>query len=107
MIPKRLLILALGGTLVVFSLYFYLAQSQSPSVPTPILGSFLLSSAPNITEQGLTHESCSNTKRYSADIETADMFPTLELEPEWMERREYWGNQMEDRCENRDYVLVF
>jgi len=99
MIPKRLLILALGGTLVVFSLYFYLAQS--PSVPTPILGSFLLSSAPNITEQGLTHESCSNTKRYSADIETADMFPTLELEPEWMERREYWGNQMEDRFQRR------
>ena len=36
-------------------------------------------------------------RKYPADIETADMFPTLELEPDLMERREYWGSQMEDR----------
>ena len=96
MIPKRLLVLGLGCTLVVCTLYYLL--TLSPSVPSPLYSNMLYSLSPaNTTQASLTHESCSSIKKYPADIETADMFPTLELEPEWMERREYWGSQMEDR----------
>ena len=96
MIPKRLLVLGLGCTLVVCTLYYLL--TLSPSIPSPLYSNMLYSLSPaNTTQASLTHESCSSIKKYPADIETADMFPTLELEPEWMERREYWGSQMEDR----------
>ena len=98
MIPKRLLVLGLGCTLVVFTLYYLL--TLSPSIPSPLYSNMLNSFSPNSSMSvSLTHESCSNVKKYPADIETADMFPTLELEPEWMERREYWGSQMEDRLD--------
>jgi len=100
MIPKRLLVLGLGCTLVVCTLYYLL--TLSPSVPSPLYSNMLYSLSPaNTTQASLTHESCSSIKKYPADIETADMFPTLELEPEWMERREYWGSQMEDRFQRR------
>jgi hypothetical protein len=95
MIPKRLLVLGLGCTLVVCTLYYLLIQS--PSIPSPLSSNTLYSLSPNTTQISRTHESCSNMRKYPADIETADMFPTLELEPDWMERREYWGSQMEDR----------
>jgi len=100
MIPKRLLVLGLGCTLVVFTLYYLL--TLSPSIPSPLYSNMLNSISPNFSmSNSMTHESCSNVKKYPADIETADMFPTLELEPEWMERREYWGSQMEDRFQRR------
>jgi len=100
MIPKRLLVLGLGCTLVVFTLYYLL--TLSPSIPSPLYSNMLNSISPNFNMSvSMTHESCSNVKKYPADIETADMFPTLELEPEWMERREYWGSQMEDRFQRR------
>jgi len=99
MIPKRLLVLGLGCTLVVCTLYYLL--TLSPSIPSPLSSNTLYSIPPNTTMASMTHESCSNMKKYPADIETADMFPTLELEPDWMERREYWGSQMEDRFQRR------
>lgn len=96
MIPKRLLVLGLGCTIVVFTLYYLL--TLSPSIPSPLYSNILYSISPNSTmSSSNTHESCSSVKKYPADIETADMFPTLELEPDWIERREYWGSQMEDR----------
>jgi len=99
MIPKRLLVLGLGCTLVVCTLYYLL--TLSPSIPSPLSSNTLYSLSPNTTQTSRTHESCSNMRKYPADIETADMFPTLELEPDWMERREYWGSQMEDRFQRR------
>jgi len=99
MIPKRLLVLGLGCTLVVCTLYYLI--TLSPSIPSPLSSNTLYSLSPNTTQASMTHESCSNMRKYPADIETADMFPTLELEPDWMERREYWGSQMEDRFQRR------
>ena len=95
MLPKRLLVLGLVCTLVVFTLYYLL--TMSPSIPFPLSSNLLYSLSPNTTQSSLSHDSCSSMRKYPADIETADMFPTLELEPDWMERREYWGSQMEDR----------
>ena len=69
----------------------------SPSIPCPLFSNTLYSVSPNTTQTSMIHESCFNMKKYPADIGTADMFPTLELEPDLMERREYWGSQMEDR----------
>eukprot|EP00092_Neocalanus_flemingeri_P041867 GFUD01045601.1.p1 GENE.GFUD01045601.1~~GFUD01045601.1.p1 ORF type:complete len:1094 (+),score=331.94 GFUD01045601.1:211-3492(+) len=101
MLPKRLLVLGLVCTLVVCTLYYLL--TLSPSIPSPLSSNrnMLYSLSPNTTPSSLSHESCSSLKKYPADIETADMFPTLELEPDWMERREYWGSQMEDRFQRR------
>jgi len=99
MLPKRLLVLGLVCTLVVFTLYYLL--TMSPSIPFPLSSNLLYSLSPNTTQSRLSHDSCSSMRKYPADIETADMFPTLELEPDWMERREYWGSQMEDRFQRR------
>jgi len=53
------------------------------------------------SQASIQYDVCSSLKKYPADIETSDTFPTLELEPEWLERREYWSNQMEDRFQRR------
>jgi len=46
-------------------------------------------------------ESCPDVRHQPADIETSNVFPGIDLQPPWMERREYWGNEMEDRYVKR------
>ena len=95
LIPKRLLVLGLVCTLVVCTLYYLLTLSLS--IPSHLSSNMLYSMSPNITQSSLSNQSCSSLRKYPTDIETVDMFPTLKLEPDWMERREYWSSQMKDR----------
>ena len=46
-------------------------------------------------------ETCPNVVSYPADIETSNVFPSLDLTPSWMSRREFWGNEYEDRYVRR------
>ena len=80
---------------MVCTLYYLLTLSLS--IPSTLSSNMLYSMSPNTTQSRLSHKSCSSLRKYPANIETADMFPNLELEPDWMERREYWGSQMKDR----------
>ena len=92
MIPKKLFVLLLvSGALL--SLLYYLLTLQSLPATTPA-GTASLPS-------GEKYEVCPNLREFPADIQTSDVFGRLELEPEWLERREYWSSQMEDRFQRR------
>lgn len=80
------------------SMYYLLTNSQNIDLnPTGVLHVEDKSSSPGV----LTSESCPSAASYQADIETVDVFSSLDLEPPWMERREYWGSEMEDRYQRR------
>lgn len=96
LLPKRMVLVAGLGSLSLLCLYYYLTLGASL---VPDLGAILGTSTSAALP--LTHESCQVVVSHKADIETADVFPTLELTPSWMERREYWGSEMEDRFQRR------
>jgi len=96
-IPKKQLLLILISLVCVLFIFLYSAQLRGEPAPTT---SLLASSAsPPVTES--LRESCPPLKKFPADIETNALFPSLELEPAWMSRREYWGNGFEDRYTRR------
>ena len=100
--PKRLLILVLVSSGVLLMLYYILVSSGSttPTVETGVRSGWRPTSSSAPAPQ-LQFDVCSGLRKVPADIETVDTFAKLELEPEWLERREYWSNQMEDRYQRR------
>jgi len=94
LLPKKVLVGVGGACLTLLCLYYYLATDSL--TPNSLALGDTATSGPVITS-----EACGGTSKYVADIETADIFPTLDMQPPWMERREYWGNEMEDRFQRR------
>ena len=101
--PKRLFVLVGLSCLVVYTLYYLLTSSLTTTAPISGSGSGVLSGLGSTTssQPSLQFDVCTNLRKHPADIETVDTFSSLELEPDWLERREYWSNQMEDRFQRR------
>ena len=107
-IPKRLLVLGCVSCVVLYTLYHLLTAAQTrPRSPGPgkMAGEATSPApapgAPGESPGGQYEPVCSPLRKFPADIETTDTFPSLEVEPEWLERREYWSSQMEDRFQRR------
>ena len=98
--PKRLLLLGCVSIFVMCTLYYLLTSGMSATTPS-IMSGMVTNRVSTSSQASIQYDVCSSLKKYPADIETSDTFPTLELEPEWLERREYWSNQMEDRFQRR------
>ena len=92
MIPKKSFVLLLVSGALLYVLYYILNLSSVPAVPTAVF---------TTSPPGARYEVCPNLRQFPADIETPDVFRRLELEPEWLERREYWSTAMEDRFQRR------
>ena len=99
--PKRLLLLVGGSCLVVYTLYYMMTQSLASTEPRSGPGAISGPSSTASSQPSLQYDVCTSMKKYPADIETVDTFSSLELEPDWLERREYWSSQMEDRFQRR------
>ena len=98
-IPKRMLVLVGVSFLVMYTLYYLLTSSMVSTNPGKV--AMFPDLASTSSQASIQYDVCSSLRKYPADIETSDTFPTLELEPDWLERREYWSNQMEDRFQRR------
>ena len=85
-----------GCVVCVLYILFYGAQLRAgdqavaPSAP--------VSTAPT---RPAVQEPCTGVQRYPADIETGAVFSRLDLNPSWMQRREYWSSEYEDRYTRR------
>ena len=93
--------LGLVSCIVMYSLYYLLTSGQSHTSPIISLVTTGGNRHSTSSQSSIQYDVCTSLKKYPADIETCDIFPTLELEPDWLERREYWSNQMEDRFQRR------
>ena len=92
MIPKKSFVLLLVSGALLYLLYYILTLSSLPALPTAVF---------TTSPPGAKYEVCPDLRKFPADIETPDVFRRLELEPDWLERREYWSSAMEDRFQRR------
>jgi len=113
LLPKKLAILLMVSILVFLYLYYY--NNRLDPKALPLTRSRLKSGkdgqqeggdanevlAPPGIGKGVRWDTCPDVRHKAADIETSNVFPGLDLQPPWMERREYWGNEMEDRYVKR------
>ena len=103
LLPKKLAILLMVSILVFLYLYYY--NNRLDTKALPLTRSQLKSGkdgqqeggdvkevlAPPGIGKGVRWDTCPDVRHKAADIETSNVFPGLDLQPPWMERREYWG----------------
>ena len=93
-LPKKLTILATVCVLVLVSIYYY-SRRLGPRPPARLPDQRSQPRVEDVEEKedsdSPRQERCGEMQRREADIETENVFPGLEMEPAWMERREYWG----------------
>jgi len=87
-------------------------QQKSPMVVVN-LNSNSKNVSPNIASYGSVvsthatqqHHECSIMPNTKADIDTSDLYPTLNFNAKWMSQREYWSEAMEKRYKRRRLEL--
>jgi len=102
---RRLLAVTGVGVVTFLCLYYYITLDPPTSnllvnTESSFNGSTSLSTS-SVEEDQSNHESCEMVLTHVADTDTTDVFQELEMLPAWMERREYWSNDMEDRFQRR------
>jgi len=92
--PGKLLLLIIISLVCILFILLYSAQltGEGDTAPTATQPS---------SQPRRRHENCAEVYKFPADIETSRLFPTLDLEPAWMQRREFWSNAYEDRFTQR------
>jgi len=93
-IPRKLLLLILISLVCVLFLYLYSIQLKDVQDVSP-------SASMATVPPSLQQETCPNIPNYPADIETNSVFSSLDLDPVWMQRREFWSGEYEDRYTRR------
>ena len=100
--PQLLAAIGVSSMLLLY-LYYYVSGVDV----TPLLATLQPSkerqesSSAKLELASEDHESCEPVSSYSADTDTVEVFQELEMLPDWMERREYWSSELEDRFQRR------
>ena len=101
---RRLLAVTGVGVITCLCLYYYITL-ESPASNIVINTEFSVNDTSFLSTstkgEETNHESCEVVLTHVADTDTTDVFQKLEMLPPWMERREYWSNDMEDRFQRR------
>jgi len=95
--------LSLVCIVVVCTLYYLLTLPPRAAAPlsSQRLGPAGAPPAGPASPASPSADNCPALVSHPADIETSDVWPGLEREPDWLERREFWSSQMEDRYQRR------
>jgi alpha-mannosidase len=103
---KRFLLLGGLSVAALVCVYYYsILGPSAPQVgaPEPVSQGedSATTSTSTVQRGGVNHETCAEVSSYPADLDTVEVFQQLEMLPDWMERREYWSSDMEDRFQRR------
>jgi len=105
--PKKqlqlLILISVVGALFIL-LYSVQLKSDGYNNDTPAATLPTVSTAkqqPNVGQSEPGLDICPAVSQYPAEIQTNLIFPTLDLNPSWVSRREFWSNAYEDRYTRR------
>jgi len=96
---RRPLVLGCLAAATLLCLYYYSTLVTAATDPAPLTAS--TSSTSSSTMAAAEHEACEVMVEHPGDIDTVEVFQQLDMAPPWMERREYWSSEMEDRFQRR------